>query len=467
VCIEDAARNNVNRLGQDKTTTDHPDPRERPDGSGSSLTGPLAISARFDDLTPQGESFRLSNPVDEFIARRPEQVSTVLRAAESAARSGFWVAGFATYEAAPGLDASLPARNWAPDHPLSTLPLVWFASFRHRDEVEAFGPKRNHDHRLDWRLDRDRDWYRGAFDRVQALITDGDCYQLNLTVRLEGKVAQPGCLYAQLASAQGGAYNALIISPDHTIVSASPELFFTRVGDEVITRPMKGTAPRGRFPEEDAERGRTMRESAKERAANVMIVDLLRNDLSKLAAFGSVDVPTLFKAEPYPTVWQLTSTIRAQLRRGVDFTTVFGALFPSGSITGAPKRRAMQAIAEIEGRPRGVYCGAVGFLSPDRIRPAARFSVAIRTVTVSNHSRYAEYGTGGGITTSSDPDEEWAELLTKTAVLRCPPRSDGSSRRSDANPLSDSSRFTPTLTGSACRRPISDISTDATRSSTP
>ena len=188
---------------------------------------------------------------------------------------------------------------------------------------------------------------------------------------------------------------------------------------------MKGTASRGRWPEEDIERVQEMLESAKERAENIMIVDLVRNDLGRVAVYGSVRVPTLFEAERYPTVWQLTSTISAQCPREVDLATLFAALFPSGSITGAPKRRTMQAIAEIEGRPRGVYCGAIGFLSPNPVQTEARFSVAIRTVTVSHRSCYAEYGTGGGITTSSDPDSEWTELLTKAAILRRPARPEG------------------------------------------
>jgi para-aminobenzoate synthetase/4-amino-4-deoxychorismate lyase len=389
-------------------------------------TSPLSgMSARFDDLTPQGHSFVLSEPVEEFIARRPEQVKTALLAAESAARCGLWVAGFVTYEAATGLDASLSVREWPPDHPLSTLPLVWFGAFKHRDEVEACQPDPAADQRPDWRLDRDRDWYRAAFDSVQQLITGGDSYQLNLTVCFASEVVHPTRLYAQLASAQGGAYNALIVTPDHAIISASPELFFTRVGDQVVTRPMKGTASRGRWPEEDIERVQEMLESAKERAENIMIVDLVRNDLGRVAVYGSVRVPTLFEAERYPTVWQLTSTISAQCPREVDLATLFAALFPSGSITGAPKRRTMQAIAEIEGRPRGVYCGAIGFLSPNPVQTEARFSVAIRTVTVSHRSCYAEYGTGGGITTSSDPDSEWTELLTKAAILRRPARPEG------------------------------------------
>ncbi|HWF33751.1 MAG TPA: chorismate-binding protein, partial [Solirubrobacteraceae bacterium] len=163
-----------------------------------------------------------------------------------------------------------------------------------------------------------------------------------------------------------------------------------------------------------------LRTSSKERAENVMIVDVMRNDLGRVAASGSVTVPALFDVERYPTLWQLTSTVTARLAPGTDLADLFAALFPSGSVTGAPKRAAMQAIAALEGRPRGVYCGAVGYLSPDPHRPPARFSVAIRTATRADASGYAEYGTGGAITWSSDPESEFAELETKALALTAP-----------------------------------------------
>jgi para-aminobenzoate synthetase / 4-amino-4-deoxychorismate lyase len=411
----------------------------------------------------------LSEPSEEFVARQHREVEGVLQAAESAARHGRWVAGFVTYEAAPGLDPSLPSVDWPDGHPLSTLPLAWFAAFDRRDEVEPYRPggpeevaeshrpRRRDGEGTAWSLDRDQAWHRQAVATVQDAIAAGDYYQLNLTARLTGNVADASQFYGPLAAAQAGRYNALITTPDHTVISASPELFFTRDGDVVVTRPMKGTAARGRWPEEDRQRAETLQSSPKERAENVMIVDLLRNDLGRLAEVGTVEVPSLFEAERFPTVWQLTSTITARIDPDIDLGRLFAALFPSGSVTGAPKRAAMRAIAQIEQRPRGVYCGAVGYLQPGSTHPGravpaaatggpgraaggsraadggrgpadpegaavARFSVAIRTITRDNRSGYGEYGSGGAITSLSDPDAEWAELLTKTAVLHRPPR---------------------------------------------
>ena len=382
------------------------------------------VWARFDDLGTGGASFLLSDLSAELVAHTPSAVAGVLRAAERAAREGHWVAGYVSYEAAPGLDPTLPSVGWPAGHPLASLPLVWFGVFDRRDEVPppltapetAGGPV--------WELDRDRPWHAGAVAGIQEDIAAGEYYQLNLTARLTGSVPDPVGLYGALAAAQGGRHNALIVTPEHTVVSASPELFFTAEAGRVTTRPMKGTAPRGRWTGEDLEKREALRTSPKERAENVMIVDLLRNDLSRIAAVGSVEVPALFDTERYPTVWQLTSTITASSRQDVNLPEIFAALFPSGSVTGAPKRASMQAIARIEERPRGVYCGAIGYLRPDPDRPGARFSVAIRTITRENRSGYAEYGSGGAITSSSDPDFEWAELLTKTAVLSATPRPD-------------------------------------------
>ncbi len=384
----------------------------------------MDIFARFDDLQGHDGSFELVDPVEEMVATDPSDVSQVLQGAESAAADGRWVAGFVAYEAASGLEPGLATRSWPPGHPLVALPLAWFGVFETRREVpritvEAPGA----DDVAQWTLLEDEGWHRAAVAQVKDLIAAGDLYQLNLTTRLAGWIGDPGELYRRLAAAQGGAYNALLVTPQHTIVSASPELFFHRCGSRITTKPMKGTAPRGRWAEEDAANGEALARSPKERAENVMIVDLLRNDLGRLAVPGSVHVPELWAPERYPTMWQLTSTIEATARPGVGLVEVFRALFPSGSVTGAPKRRTMQAVAAIEPVPRGVYCGAVGYLSPGGPTPDARFSVAIRTVTVarragSGKGGYAEYGVGGGITSPSDPRSEWAEILTKSSVLR-------------------------------------------------
>ena len=202
------------------------------------------------------------------------------------------------------------------------------------------------------------------------------------------------------------------------MLSASPELFFELRDGAIVTRPMKGTAPRGRWPEEDRAAAERLLASAKDRAENAMIVDLLRNDLGRISRTGSVTWADVFLAERYETVWQLTTTVSSVLERGVDLAGVFRGLFPSGSVTGAPKVRTMQIISELEDSPRGVYCGAVGYLAPAGSgHPDARFNVAIRTVTVDTVSGTAEYGVGGGITWDSDAEGEFEETVAKARVL--------------------------------------------------
>ena len=266
------------------------------------------------------------------------------------------------------------------------------------------------------------DWtdaqYAAAVACVRGHIAAGETYQCNLTDRFRATVPEdPLSLYAQLALAQQGSYNAFLDIGDHVIASASPELFFEWTGDEIRTRPMKGTAPRGRTTAEDAAQSHALRASSKERAENLMIVDLLRNDLGRIAEIGSVRVDELFALERYPTLWQMTSQVTARLRAGTGLLDVFQALFPCGSITGAPKRRTMALIRELEPGPRGVYCGAVGLLAPPSAAFRARFSVAIRTAVIDQRSGEAVYGAGGGITWGSDPARERAELRTKAAVL--------------------------------------------------
>ncbi|MDP9427948.1 MAG: aminodeoxychorismate synthase component I, partial [Actinomycetota bacterium] len=261
--------------------------------------------------------------------------------------------------------------------------------------------------------------HRAAVERVREHIAAGDTYQLNLTVRMAAQVA--GDLeefYADLACAQRGSYAAYLDLGRHAVLSASPELFFRWTGEELLTRPMKGTARRGATPAEDEQARARLLASDKERAENLMIVDLLRNDLGRVAEVGSVGVPALFTAERYETVWQLTSDVTARTRPGTGLVDVFGALFPSGSVTGAPKRRSMELIAALEHEPRGVYCGAVGWVAPPGSGERAVFNVAIRTVTVDRGTGTAVYGTGGGITWSSDPAAEHAELLAKAAILQ-------------------------------------------------
>lgn len=249
--------------------------------------------------------------------------------------------------------------------------------------------------------------------RIRRWIADGDCYQVNLTFPLAFRFyGHPLALYARLRERQPVRYGAYISTPEETLLSFSPELFFERYGSRVVTRPMKGTAKRGTTPEADAAQRSALLASAKERAENIMIVDLLRNDLGRLAEPGKVQVESLCEAEAYPTLWQMVSTISAELP-GVRLFDLFHALFPCGSITGAPKIRAMQRIAELEVSSRGLYTGALGWLAPDG---DCRFNVAIRTLELEPNGR-GRLGIGGGIVIDSDPASEYAECLLKACFL--------------------------------------------------
>ncbi len=378
--------------------------------------------ARFDDMTPGAErSFALDDPVGVLEARRPDEVPGVLEAAEAAAARGLWAAGFLAYEAAPGLNPDLRVRAREPGDPFAELPLAWFALFAGRRDVPPLEPpvSASAPTASPWRPSVERHVYDAAIARIREAIAAGDTYQVNHTFRLRATVAgDPRGLYRDLALGQRGGYAAYLQAGRFHVVSASPELFLRLVDGRVTTRPMKGTAPRGRWLREDEEVRRRLVGSAKDRAENAMIVDLLRNDLGRISIPGGVTWDELFHAERYETVWQLTSTIVAAVRPDAGITEVFRAMFPSGSVTGAPKVATMRQIADLEDSPRGVYCGAIGYLAPPGSGdPRATFNVAIRTVVVHGPSGLAEYGVGGGITYDSDAETEWREALAKARVL--------------------------------------------------
>jgi para-aminobenzoate synthetase/4-amino-4-deoxychorismate lyase len=305
--------------------------------------------------------------------------------------------------------------------PLAELPLAWFALFEGRQEtalpeppVDAEPPDPEA-----WTPSIDRGVYDAAIDRIHEAIAAGDTYQVNFTLRLLATITgDPRGLYRDLCYAQRGAHAAYLDLGRHRVLSASPELFFRIDGGRITARPMKGTAPRGRWPEEDDRVRDALRGSIKDRAENAMIVDLLRNDLGRIARKGSVTWSDVFDTERFETVWQLTSTVGAELPPGTTLVEVFRALFPCGSVTGAPKVRTMELIAELEGSPRGAYCGTVGYLAPvGTPGPRARFNVAIRTVVCDADTGAAVYGVGGGITWDSDAGAEYDEVLAKARVL--------------------------------------------------
>jgi para-aminobenzoate synthetase/4-amino-4-deoxychorismate lyase len=387
------------------------------------------IEARFDDLTGASPSFRLVEPVGVLEATRLDEVAPTIAAAEASAARGLWAAGFVTYEAAPGLDRALTVHDRPPNgrDPFARLPLAWFALFQRREETALPSPRDDEDPPQSdaWQPSVDRRRYDDAIAWIREHIVAGDTYQVNHTIRLRSTVeGDERGLYRDLCFAQRGAHAAYLSAGRYRVLSASPELFFRIDGDRLTTRPMKGTAPRGRWLAEDEEIRRALTSSVKDRAENAMIVDLLRNDLGRISRTGSVAWTKVFEPERYETVWQLTSTVSSELRPGIGLVDVFRALFPCGSVTGAPKVRTMQIIAEIEDSPRGVYCGAIGYVAPDAGGPpSATFNVPIRTVVVDDQTHVAEYGVGGGITYDSSAGAEYEEVLAKARVLtvRRPP----------------------------------------------
>jgi para-aminobenzoate synthetase/4-amino-4-deoxychorismate lyase len=374
----------------------------------------MITSARFDDLVA-GTALAFGPPARVLVASRTDEVAAVLAEVDRCTRDGQWAWGYVAYEAAPGLDPTLRVVPPGADDP----PLVWFGVGGPPEPAPPLAPSDGPIAR--WTPDWTDAEHADAVAAVRAAIARGDTYQCNLTDRLRSSdVGEPAALYAGLALAQRGAYNAYLDLGGHVVAGASPELFFEWSGDRVRTRPMKGTAARGPTTADDRRQAAGLRASAKERAENLMIVDLLRNDLGRVAQVGTVDVPELFALERYPTVWQMTSEVTARLRSDAGLLDVFRALFPCGSVTGAPKGTTMQLISELEPRPRGVYCGAVGMVAPPGAPFRARFAVAIRTVVVDRRLGTAVYGVGGGITWDSDAAAERAELRAKAAVLTAP-----------------------------------------------
>ena len=348
-----------------------------------------------------------SRPVLTVAADTPGEVEQTIATVDRVTRErGLFAVGYVAYEA--GAAYGLAA------HPLERLPLVWFAFFDAQDMKSVAGPPAGDAYRLGIIKPS---WSRGefdvAFDRVKRAIADGDSYQANLTFKMGADFeGDPRRLFADLTAAQQGRYSAYLTTGAHAICSASPELFFERVGHDVRTRPMKGTAKRGLMPDDDQRRRQALQRSPKERAENVMIVDMMRNDLGRIAEVGSVSVPELFAIERYPTIWQMTSTVTARTR--ASLAEIFAALHPSASVTGAPKWSTSGLLRSLEPEPRGVYTGAIGLVRPDG---SARFNVAIRTAVVDLATRRVEFGIGSGIVWDSSAVAEYQECLLKGAVL--------------------------------------------------
>ena len=363
----------------------------------------------FGSPESSSQSWQLAcdSPLKTITAEQIDEVLPLLSFAEQEALSGSYVALMLSYEAAPAFDPILNV------HQSIGFPLAWAAVFpATTSEIQTASSSVHSD---SWTPRVDQSEYEAAVARIRALIAAGDTYQVNYSLPLTCVFAGDAyAWYRHLCVAQGAPYSAYIDLGQYKVLCLSPELFFERRGNHVITKPMKGTVRRGRWYGEDLEMARWLKQSVKDQAENVMIVDLLRNDLGKVSIPGSVKVSSLFNLERFETVWQLTSTVESTLQAGTTLSALMTALFPCGSITGAPKIRTMQIIRELERFPRGAYTGAIGFLKPggDCI-----FNVAIRTVVVDSEAKVATFGVGGGVTIDSTAEREYEECLVKSRFL--------------------------------------------------
>lgn len=349
-----------------------------------------------------------SDPAAIVSAQTIEEVLPALEQVATHVREGCYAAGYVAYEAAPAFDAALVA------HAPADLPLVWFGIYTAPPKSDA---RTAADYSVGtWEPRVNEEDYRLAVQGIREYIAAGDTYQVNYTFPMDAPFeGDAAAWFQELCAAQQADHCAYLQLGAQTILSASPELFFRRDGDRITTRPMKGTCPRGLWPDADAKNVDALKASDKERAENIMIVDMHRNDLGRIAETGTVEVDSLFDVERYRTLWQMTSTVSAETQ--AKLPDVFAALFPSASVTGAPKVRTMEIIRELEPEPRGVYCGSIGWCGPDG---AAEFNVAIRTVTIDHYEGRARYNVGSGITWDSTPEGEYAECVTKTEFLLQP-----------------------------------------------
>ena len=417
---QNAKRNDLTfvlRFSADPTWV--PLPRSFREQAARSPNAVLLETSRFG--TANRHSYLLLSPTRRIVADRLEDIPRLFREIEIALDQGLWVAGFLSYECGYHFER-------VPD---VTVPkqLAWFGAY---EQVKVFDHLRGPQDREQAtdpdesasapryeaiaesiELEISKESYVAAIARIKEQLAAGNTYQVNFTDRLAfNSPLSPAEVFSNLSAQQHVAYSAFLNIEGQSIVSLSPELFFETQGDRIVTRPMKGTMPRGLDLADDERMANLLRNDEKNRSEHVMIVDLLRNDLGRICRSGSVEVKDPFSVERYDTLHQMTSTVVGHLHPGMAFYDIFRGLFPSGSITGAPKHRTMQIIHELERRCRGVYTGAIGFIRPNR---SSVFNVAIRTL-VMQHGEVA-MGVGGGIVADSKPEDEYRECLLKASFL--------------------------------------------------
>ncbi len=378
----------------------------------------------FDNSTGSGApSLLFEDPVEVITTDNPDDVEATISEIEKGVARGLHAAGYISYEAGYALEPRI-AHLVPSGH---RMPLIWFGLYREPKEMShadvetwlATHKKSGSYEFTDVTHAWDRDDYLRRFATVQENIRSGDIYQLNLTFKTRFRLAgSPLTFYADLRQKQRVAYGGIVDTGELTILSASPELFIAQNGRQIATRPMKGTASRRGIIADDAEQRHELATDIKQRAENLMIVDLMRNDIGRVSETGSVKVGDLFTVETFKTLHQMTSGVEAVLKKDVGLAELLQAIFPPGSITGAPKIRAMELIRELEDEPRGVYCGAIGHVSPDN---TALFNVAIRTPVVFRDGT-GEMGIGSGVVYDSVGEREYEECLLKMKFLTDPPK---------------------------------------------
>jgi para-aminobenzoate synthetase/4-amino-4-deoxychorismate lyase len=399
-----------------------PPPRQWHSIAAETPNSVLLETSRFD--AGNRRSYLFLNPVQILSASELDEIPGLFRQLEGALAAGLYVAGFVGYESGYHFQ-SLEGVSVA----ASELPLIWFGVYRaplvHEHQMPCAkgdpatqSPIEASDNVLDSFRDTasltiSEEEYCARIERIKDYITSGDTYQVNFTDFIDAQTSASAAeVFATLSRRQPVCYSALLNVASHKILSFSPELFFRVDDGRIVTRPMKGTMSRGRDSSEDVEVAARLQNDEKNRAEHVMIVDLLRNDLGRICTMGSVQVEDIFSVERYSTLFQMTSTISGTLRPGLRYYDIFKSMFPSGSITGAPKIRTMHIIRELEQKPREVYTGAIGFIAPDR---SSIFNIAIRTLVLKNGR--ARMGVGGGIVADSLPSDEFRECQLKASFL--------------------------------------------------
>ena len=374
------------------------------------------------------------HPLKLIVVHRLDEIqAALLEVEDQVTRRGRWAAGFLSYEAAPAMDSAMQVKPAG-----ANFPLLWFGIYPEPAWLPAAELRASAGEGYlpgPWLPTVSEADYCQTIQQIKEWIAQGETYQVNYTYRLRACYSpevplQPAWpVFAALASAHAAPYAAFVESEHWALCSISPELFFTLRGDTLTTRLMKGTAPRGKTLADDRALAAWLHASEKNRAENLMILDMVRNDLGRVARTGSVCVPEIFTVEKYSTVWQMTSTVQAESE--ANLPEIFQHLFPAASITGAPKIRTMQIIAGLESTARQIYTGAIGFYGPAR---QAQFNVAIRTLLLDKQRQNAEYGVGGGIVWDSEAAEEWEETRTKARILH---------ERPQAFDLLETMRWTP------------------------